>query len=243
MKINLIPQTYVQHTPIKQSKQVQNSVSETATPSFKNWYTSYDVEKYKESFTNNLRERKEEIFNHLDSLSTTTMENGKKGNITDILESFFDDSRECVQIKGLMHKTPRENIQPILETGFDFSKINTTEYGPGMYFSGNETELLIYNGETLCVDYQGRTSRGINLKEYNNLKSALINEVRSYLKLGFSSIENVMAEAEAISTTIVNDYCRQKIVNELGIDAASLPYGNSYFEIFNPDSIKKVYKK
>ena len=31
MKINLIPQTYVQNMPINQSKLIQNSVSETAT--------------------------------------------------------------------------------------------------------------------------------------------------------------------------------------------------------------------
>ena len=242
MKINSISQTYV--SPInKQTIQNKSCLSKVASPSFKNWYTSYDVAKYRETFTNTLKERKDEIFNHLDSLTTTTMENGRKGNITDILKSFFDDSRDCVEVKGLMHKTQRENIQPIINNGFDFSKINTTEYGPGMYFSGNETELLIYPGETLGVDYEGRTASGVNIKEYNNLKSGLINEVRNYLNLGFSSIENVMAEAESISTTIVNDYCRQKIVNELGIDGASVPYGNSYFEIFNPDSIKNIYRK
>lgn len=242
MKITSISQVYV--SPIKkQTTESQKTTQNINTPSFKNWYTSYDVEKYREAFTNTLKERKEEIFNHLDSLTTTTMENGRKGNVTDILKSFFDDTRDFVEIKGLMHKTPRENIQSIVENGFDFSKINTTEYGPGMYFSGNETELLIYNGEKLGVDYEGRTSCGIKIKEYNNLKSGLINEVRNYLKLGFSSIENVMAEAEAISTTIVNDYCRQKIVNELGIDGAGIPYGNSYFEIFNPDSIKNIYRK
>ena len=112
-----------------------------------------------------------------------------------------------------------------------------------MYFSANETELLIYNGETLGIDYEGTTAVGINIKEYNNLKSGLINQVRDYMNLGFSSIENVMAEAEAISTIIVNEYCREKIVNELGIDGASVPYGNAYFEVFNPNAIKNVYKK
>ena len=226
----------------KQSNKLNTNTTKLSTPAFKNWYSNYDVEKYRESFTTSLKERKAEIFNHLDGLTTTT-ENGKTGTITDILKSYFGEEKEQKKINGLMHKTQRENVEPITSNGFDFSKVNTTEYGPGMYFSGSETELLIYSGETIGIDYEGTTAVAKNIKEYNSLKSSLINEVRKYLNLGFSNIENVMAEAEVISNTIINEYCREKIVNDLGIDGAFIPYGNSYFEVFNPNAIKNVYKK
>ena len=118
--------TAIKPTNIQQYKKINIQTNTTqqkiSEPTFKSWYTNYDVEKYKQDFSKQLKERKQEIFAHLDSLTTTTMENGRKGNVTDILRTFFTEEREYTQVSGLMHKTPRENIKPIIENGFDFLK-------------------------------------------------------------------------------------------------------------------------
>ena len=70
------------------------------------------------------------------------------------------------------------------------------------------------------------------------LKEKLVNEVRNHLGLGFYDISNMMIEFEVIGT-VLNEYCRNKIVDELGIDGVIAPEVG-YFVVFNPNSITDV---
>ena len=56
MKLTAITQHY--SNQITQPKQKGNrNTPKLSTPAFKNWYTNYDVEKYKETFRNSLKQK------------------------------------------------------------------------------------------------------------------------------------------------------------------------------------------
>lgn len=230
---NLIQNNY---TNLRKNAGIKNS-----TPAFKGNVEYYDPikqrETYKAGFKESLDKRKDDIYAHLDKITTKT--NGKDETVSETLKSFFPNETKSVYYENLQHRTMRENIDNIINNGFDFSKITQTEFGPGVYF-GSEGAIQIYSGEPLKAAFKGNATESFNIKNYNELKSNLINEVRNYLGLGFSDVDKMLAECEVIASSI-NDYCREKIVNELGIDGV-LATQRGYFVVFNPESLVSIEK-
>lgn len=237
MSINGINNNYLIKSNYVNTKKMNKP--QCSKPSFKGEPQYYDPikqrEKYKAEFKNSLDKRKEDLRLHLDKITVNM--NGKEGSVTDVLKSFFPNEKKSVSYENMHHRTMRENVDGILNNGFDFSKINQTEYGPGIYF-GSESAIQIYSGETLKASFRGNVSDSFGIKNYNTLKSNLISEVRNYLGLGFSDVDKMLTECEVIGSEI-NDYCRKKIVDELGIDGA-VATERGYFVVFNPDSIVDV---
>ena len=190
---------------------------------------------YKTDFEESIKKYKDTLFAHLDTVTVDS--NGKKVSVTEALQALFPKETEKVHYENLKHKTMRENVDNIINNGFDFSKITLTNYGPGVYF-GSEGNIQIYQGDTLNATFDGRATTSLNIKNYNQFRDKLENEVRKYLKMDLGDIEKAMIEHEVISGTL-NEYCRNKIVNELGIDGVVAPEAG-YFVVFNPDSITEV---
>lgn len=225
----------IQYNNLQAKKNIKPQVT---TPSFKqDGYVDPAISKdtYRATFEESIKKHKDNIFAHLDTVMID--HNGKKVSVTEALQTLFPKEAEEVHYTNLKHKTMRENVDDIVNNGFDFSKITLTNYGPGVYF-GSEGDIQIYQGDTLNASFDGRAATSLNVKNYNQIKEKLVNEVRNHLGLGFYDISNMMIEFEVIGT-VLNEYCRNKIVDELGIDGVIAPEVG-YFVVFNPNSITDV---
>lgn len=225
----------IQYNNLQEKK---NDKPRVTTPSFKKeGYVDPAMSRdtYRANFEESIKKHKDNIFAHLDTVMID--HNGKKVSVTEALQTLFPKEAEEAHYTNLKHKTMRENIDNIINNGFDFSKITLTNYGPGVYF-GSEGDIQIYQGDTLNASFDGRAATSLNVKNYNQIKEKLVNEVRNHLGLGFYDISNMMIEFEVIGT-VLNEYCRNKIVDELGIDGVIAPEVG-YFVVFNPNSITDV---
>lgn len=216
----------------------QNNVSFTSLGDF---YASKIQQKaqYKQEFAQRILSQEQDIVAFLDELTFKYGEN-ESASITDVLKELLSDDIEEIFLEGLMHRTMEENVGNILENGFDFSKIAKTNYGPGVYFANSEGAIQIYSGKTLQADFNGRAVRSEGLKNYNTFSNIVENELRKFLNMDMSfNFETGMIEHEVFSD-FLNQYFREKIVNELNIDGAIALGSEGYFVIFNPDSIKNI---
>lgn len=225
----------IQYNNLQAKKNIKPQVT---APSFKKeGYVDPAMSRdtYRANFEESIKKHKDNIFAHLDTVMID--HNGKKVSVTEALQTLFPKEAEEAHYTNLKHKTMRENVDNIINNGFDFSKITLTNYGPGIYF-GSEGDIQIYQGDTLNASFDGRAATSLNVKSYNQVREKLENEVRNYFRMGFTDIEKVMIEHEVISTAL-NEYCRNKIVDELGIDGVIAPEVG-YFVVFNPNSITDV---
>ncbi len=191
--------------------------------------------KFKKLFFEYLDDKKEELYEYLDRAEfddgTTLLEN---------LKSMFKEDEPVRKELSLLHKTYRENFEKIKTQGFDPDEIRRTEYGPGFYFGENEGKLIIYSGGIYKVPFIGKMAQGKNLKKYNAINTKTISLLRNYLKIPSDYLCAKYWEENEILRRFVNEYARNKIVNDLGIDGASVSGGEGYFIIFNPETIKGI---
>ncbi len=196
---------------------------------------SYEVmEKYADNVLSALNDRKEELYDFLDSV---TDENGL--TISDKLLSMFDTENSRMGEYTFLHKTLSNNAESLQKNGFDSARISKTNFGPGFYVGVSEGGLLIYPGVKMQVEYKGNTVQGKTLSEYDGIKSEAVNKLREYLNLkpDFSN-PLIWKEIESFSK-FINEYSR-KTIAEHGIDGAWALGSDGYFVIFNPDAIKEI---
>ena len=197
---------------------------------------SYDYEKeYVNNFLKALNDRKDELYGYLDS---ETDDNGN--TIPDKLLGMFDMENMEIEEETFLHKTSGESVESLQQNGFDSSKINKTEYGPGFYVGRSEGALLIYPGVKMQVQYKGNTAKGKNLDKYDSIRGEVVKSLIKYLDLkqDFSN-PLVWKEFEALGK-FANEYSRRTIAEKHGIDGAWALGSDGYFVIFNPDSIKEI---
>lgn len=180
-------------------------------------------------------------------------------DVKNAIEAFIQRDEEGFDvIRNLLHGTMCESIDDIIKNGIDPMKCKRTVFGPGFYFAFSEGTAQDYSSAKLEADIK-RTQKEDGTKArivrfdgdfYNKISNcALTTAVNDILGLdvGFDSPYNPFApdyrrlNSEFISK-VVDEYCRDILVNELKIDAG---YGNargyhSCLVVFNPDSIENV---
>ena len=113
-------------------------------------YSFECANEYRDNVLNALNERKDELYDYLDSL---TDDDGL--TFTDKLADMFDMETGEIKEETFLHKTSSENVEDLEENGFNPDKIGRTEYGPGFYVGVSEGALLIYPGVKMQVKYKG----------------------------------------------------------------------------------------
>ena len=232
MKISNV-QNYYPSSIKRYSQKTQFKGSSFGTYDFS---CEYGYEKYARAFWEKLQNNKEYIYAHLDNL-TIDME-GKKAPIKEHVNGMFRKGNKNLQKYSFFHRTyyPDE----IVKNGFDFTKINQTKYGPGMYFSCSEGEVQIYNGTTLKADFEGTTAIGDDLDKYEQLLMPITTEIRKYFGMSLGYTPEGMTEYHVLKK-FCDQYVRNIIVNKLNIDGATC-YGGRYFIVFNPKSLSNIRK-
>lgn len=136
--------------------------------------------------------------------------------------------------------TYKEVGDKIIEEGFDPMKISRTKFGPGFYFSPSEGGALEYSSCVLKSDYDGNCAH-VDGPFYERITDSEANRKLGDfigLKSNDYSIRNIEYE---IITKIINEYSRDYLVNDLGVDMA---YGSSRaescFAVFNPNILSNV---
>lgn len=139
------------------------------------------------------------------------------------------------------HATAYKEIgDKIIEEGFDPMKISRTKFGPGFYFSPSEGGALMYSNCVLKSDFDGECAL-VDGPFYDRITdSDASKKLREFIGLKSNSYSIHMAEYEILSK-IINEYSRDYLVNELGIDMA---YGSSRaescFAVFNPQILSNI---
>ena len=142
----------------------------------------------------------------------------------------------------LYHATwTTEVADKIIQNGFDPDKISRTKLGPGFYFSPSEGGAIEYSSCILKADIKGKCAQ-VNGPFYEQITNAHpVIALSDFIGLNSREYELGMAENE-VCTKLVNEYARNYLVNELGVDMA---YGSSgrfetCYAVYNPDSISNV---
>lgn len=197
-----------------------------------------------------------------DALDSMTFEfvgpDGEKfeGTIAQAIERFviFDDNSQD-SYNGLLHGTSQDSIKNIIENGPDMRKVRTSAFGPGMYFALTEGDAQDYSSAKLQADVvkttrengeKGKFAR-FNTNFYDNIKNSQVmlalNEIldiepepKEYNPFRPYYFSKVKSE---IPMRVFDEYCRNIIKDDLGIDAA-YAFARGYHPcvvVFNPDSV------
>ena len=148
-------------------------------------------------------------------------------------------------IKGeLFHGTLRPEL--VLENGFNPRYIARTNLGPGFYFAG-EGEAREY-GTVLVgkIRESGATAAKADDRFYEGLEVGdTSRKLSEFLGFKSESTEESMIQHE-FASKIINEYSRDFIVNELGIDILRGYGGASPFDyctcVLNPEIFEKIYR-
>lgn len=143
---------------------------------------------------------------------------------------------------SLYHATfGTETIEQIRQNGFNPEKISRTKLGPGFYFSPSEGGAREYSSAVLMADCTGKCARMKQSFFEKIMESGIVTKLSNFIGLNSRDYATGMAESE-VSTRIINEYARNYLVNDLGIDMAYGSTGRfeSCFAVFNPDSILNI---
>lgn len=199
------------------------------------------------------------IKNALDSMTFEFLgPDGEKfvGTIAQAIERFviFDDNSQ-ESYNGLLHGTSQDSIKNIIENGPDMRKVRTSAFGPGMYFALTEGDAQDYSSAKLQADVvkttrengeKGKFAR-FNTNFYDNIKNSQVlhalneildiepepSEYNPFRPYYFSKVKS------EIPMRVFDEYCRNIIKDDLGIDAA-YAFTRGYHPcvvVFNPDSV------
>lgn len=183
------------------------------------------------------------IKNFLDTekFEIKTSDSGETKKMT-IKEAIDSSILRTYQAKGnFFHATAYKEIgDKIIEEGFDPMKISRTKFGPGFYFSPSEGGALAYSSCVLRSDFDGNCAH-VDGPFYERITDSEANRKLGNfigLKSNDYSIRNLEYE---ILTKIINEYSRDYLMNDLGIDMA---YGSSRaescFAVFNPKILSNI---
>lgn len=180
-----------------------------------------------------------------------------KGSAKDALKAYVASQEDIPCIDGALHGALREAIESIIKNGFDTRRISATAFGPGFYF-GSEGTAQDYSSAKLQADIK-RTKRPdgsegkfvrFNQAYYNDMICCkLYGAMNDVLRLdtGYSKVYNPFSTDfndvnRNFLSKAINEYCRDILVNEMGIDAAfaASPGYHNCVVVFNPDAIANV---
>lgn len=209
-----------------------------------------------------LPEIKEKLDN---SVFTFTDLDGKEfdGTVKDAFQTFaldFGSGNQPEVINNLLHGTSQESIKDIIENGVKIPKSTNTYFGPGMYFAVCEGDAQDYYSSKLMADIvrvprsNGEKGKFVRFYGdfYDRIKSAALGKTGQIIEEA-TGLNKETEEDEPyyksnarmyLPFLIFGEYCRQVLVNDLGIDAAyaSAPYHHSSVVVFNADAVKNVRK-
>lgn len=141
----------------------------------------------------------------------------------------------------LYHATfVREDAENIIKKGFDPQKIKRTEFGPGFYFTPSEGDAMNYGSAKVKARIKGNCGH-INGKFYEKINNYKVQEgVKNFV--GMKSVGYPTQDIEReVARTIINEYARNVIYQELGYDCAyGAGGGKACFVVFNPNSISDI---
>lgn len=173
------------------------------------------------------------------NIETSTV--GEKKPMT-IKEAINSSIVRRYRAKGdFYHATAYKEIgDKIIEEGFDPMKISRTKFGPGFYFSPSEGGALAYSSCVLKSGFDGECAQ-VDGPFYERITgSDAIKNLGEFIGLKSNDYSTRMTEYE-ILTKILNEYSRDYLVNELGIDmACGSSRAECCFAVFNPKILSNI---
>jgi len=128
----------------------------------------------------------------------------------------------------LFHGTYTNEIaKKIIKEGFNPECITRTKCGPGFYFTSSEGEARNYGSSVLKVHCAGK--QAIMKKDYYEEimhKSDVMAKLCDFLDLKSLNYSTGKIQGE-ITVGIINEYCRNYIADELGIDVSYASSGRT----------------
>lgn len=159
--------------------------------------------------------------------------------IKDALKSYVISSKP---FNGqLIHATfVREDAENIKKHGFDPKRISRAEFGPGFYFTPSEGEAMNYGSAMLSARVKGNCAH-MDGKFYEKIKTQGVTDtVKNFIGLKSSNHPTFDIERQVVST-VINEYVRNILFEELGYDCAyGAGGGKSCFVVYNPDAISDI---
>ncbi len=159
--------------------------------------------------------------------------------IKDALKSYVGNAKPIDT--RLLHGTfVQEDADSIIKNGFDPKRINNTYFGPGFYFTPSEGDALIYGSAKVEARIKGNCAHA-NGKFYEKINNWPVQEsVKKFI--GLNSYGYPTQDIEnGIANSIINEYVRNVLFNEMGYDCAyGANRGSSCIVVFNPDSISDI---
>lgn len=135
----------------------------------------------------------------------------------------------------------REVGEQIIKNGFDPSKISRTKLGPGFYFSAAEGGAFEYSSCILMADFKGNCAQVTGPFYEKIMDSYPGHALANFIGLKSKDYDLGMAESE-VCTKLINEYARDYLVNDIGVDMAYGPSGRfeTCYAVYNPDVISNT---
>lgn len=224
--------------------------------SFSEWGAAYDkrnasIQSYKQQLNDLFFDSNGKILpaveSFLDNQVFEIKTGGKNGcvihsTIKDYLRQSIH-SPETVDGK-LFHGTINpSNIDNIIQNGFDINKISSgrTRLGPGFYFADYGSAMNY--GSVLQVDAKGIVAGADNAFYENVTDSSICKKVADFIGLNADKCDD-SETCYSFPAKLINEYSRQFIVENLGIDALRGWGGNGPADycicVLNPKILSNV---
>lgn len=193
----------------------------------------YSMEIFQKNFAKKLENKKEKLYEYLDSIEVDGEENYIRKELARMLGNESQEMHNVVYCKTSCNK-----FEKMLKRGFDIKKISPSLCGPGGDLFINEDDTL----PSECIFkacYSGNTAINADLRDYNSLNEKISNKIMDYLGDSHNDVSfRILKQIEL--RKFISEYTRQIIVNELGIDGAYFEEDKKFFTVFNPDSISYI---
>lgn len=183
---------------------------------------------------------------------------GSKMNCTikDAINAYIVDTlNEDTKFHRVIHGSSLESISDIINNGPDMRKTTTNAFGPGMYFAFSEGDAHDYSDAKLMADVipQERENgeKGKIVRFNTNFYDKINNHNLHKAITDFTGLEApdepwqpyyIERAYMELPAKLVDEYCRDLMVEEMGIDAAqcSARGFHSCAVVLNPDAITNI---
>lgn len=195
-------------------------------------------------------------------LDSTTFEftapNGSKMNCTikDAINAYIVDTLdEDAEFQGVIHGSSLESINDIINNGPDMRKTSTSAFGPGMYFAFSEGDAHDYSSAKLMADIIPQRRENGEKGKIVRFNTNFYDKINNHnLHKAITDFTGLEAPDEAfqpyyieraymeLPSKLVDEYCRDLMVEEMGIDAAQCGARgfHSCAVVLNPDAITNI---
>lgn len=183
------------------------------------------------------------------------------GTIKEALEKYitYVDDDSVIMYQGLLHGCSQESLNDIIENGPDMKKISRSVFGPGMYFALSEGDAQDYSSAKVKADIVKTKRENGEIGKFVRLKGAFYEKVTNMAVTNMAcQLAGIDPESiycypqgqpyyisqikQEVAKKLIDEYCRNILVDELGIDAGygHAPYHHSCIVVFNPDSVQNA---